>query len=365
MSFEALSACVLGLIALAVGARFLVDGSSRLASALGISPLLIGLTVVAFGTSAPELAVSVHAAWAGQPDIAVGNAVGSNIINVLLILGASAVITPLVVSQQLVRMDTPLMIGACVLVYVFAADGLLSRVNGLILFACVVAYTVFAIRVSKRESAGVEQEYAREYGEAKVTGPRTWVLMLAAILAGLGLLVLGSRFLVEGASEIARAYGFSELVIGLTIVAGGTSLPEIATSIAASARREPDIAVGNVVGSNLFNMLAVLGLSSVFSPAGIPVSRAALAFDIPVMIGVCVACLPIFFTGYRIARWEGALLLAYWLAYTAYTIFDARGHEASSHLTVVMMEFVIPITLITLATITVRHMREKNRTVPQ
>ncbi len=365
MSFEALSACVLGLIALAVGARFLVDGSSRLASALGISPLVIGLTVVAFGTSAPELAVSVHAASAGQPDIAVGNAVGSNIINVLLILGASAVITPLVVSQQLVRMDTPLMIGACVLVYVFAADGLLSRVNGLILFACVVAYTVFAIRVSKRESAGVEQEYAREYGEAKVTGPRTWVLMLAAILAGLGLLVLGSRFLVEGASEIARAYGFSELVIGLTIVAGGTSLPEIATSIAASARREPDIAVGNVVGSNLFNMLAVLGLSSVFSPAGVPVSRAALAFDIPVMIGVCVACLPIFFTGYRIARWEGALLLAYWLAYTAYTIFDARGHEASSHLTVVMMEFVIPITLITLATITVRHMREKNRAVPQ
>ncbi|HPU84910.1 MAG TPA: calcium/sodium antiporter [Candidatus Latescibacteria bacterium] len=365
MSFEALSACVLGLISLAVGARFLVDGSSRLASALGISPLVVGLTVVAFGTSAPELAVSVHAAWAGQPDIAIGNAVGSNIINVLLILGASALITPLVVSQQLVRMDTPLMIGACVLVYVFSADGVLSRLNGIFLFACIVAYTVFAIRVSKRESSGVEQEYAREYGEAKGTGPRTWALTLTAILAGLGLLVLGSRFLVEGASEIARAYGLSELVIGLTIVAGGTSLPEIAASIAASARREPDIAVGNVVGSNLFNMLAVLGLSSVFSPAGVPVSRAAVAFDIPVMIGVCVACLPIFFTGYRIARWEGALLLAYWLAYTAYTVFDARGHEASSQLTVVMMEFVIPITLITLATITVRHMREKNRAVPQ
>jgi cation:H+ antiporter len=338
---------VAGLGLLVLGAEWLVKGASRLAAALGISPLVIGLTVVAYGTSAPEMAVSVKSAWAGQPDLALGNVVGSNIFNVLLILGASAIITPLVVSSQLIRLDVPIMIGASLLTLLLAGDGSVGRLDGAILFALAVAYTVFQIRQSRKESAAIREEYGKEYGPQRTST----AVNVALIAAGLVLLVLGSRWLVNGAVAFAQALGVSELVIGLTIVAAGTSLPEVATSILAAFRGERDIAVGNVVGSNLFNLLAVLGLAGLVAPGGLPAPAALLRFDLPVMVAVALACLPIFASGALIARWEGALFLFYYAAYTAYLVLAAQQHDALPAFSAVMEAFVLPLTAITLAVV--------------
>jgi cation:H+ antiporter len=344
----------LGLVLLVVGAEALVRGASRLALAFGISPLVIGLTVVAFGTSAPELAVSVTSSLAGSADVAVGNVVGSNIFNVLFILGVSALIVPLVVAQQLVRLDVPLMIVASLLVVLFGRGGEVSRVEGLVLFAGIVAYTGFLIRQSRRETRPVTAEYAEAFGDGASKSRWHWLIDLALVVGGLLLLVLGARWLVAGAVAFARMFGVSELIIGLTIVAAGTSLPEVATSIVAAIRGERDIAVGNVVGSNLFNILCVLGLSAVVNPGGIPVSAGALRFDIPVMVAVAVACLPIFFTGHVIARWEGALFLGYYLAYLSYLILSATGHGLLGPFRVAMLGFVLPLTALTLAVVVAR-----------
>lgn len=345
---------IVGLVLLVVGAEALVRGASRLASAVGVSPLVIGLTVVAFGTSTPEMATSVVAGWKGQPDIALGNVIGSNIFNVLFILGISALIVPLVVSQQLVRLDVPVMIGVSVLVFIMALDGRIVRVEGAILFAGLIAYTMFLIRLSRRESKQVEAEYAQEYGGPTTATPAQHAVNLLFILGGLALLVLGSKWLVDGAIVIAQYFGVSQLIIGLTIVAAGTSLPEVATSILASIRGERDIAVGNAIGSNIFNLLGVLGLASAISPAGIAVSDTALRFDLPIMVAVAVACLPIFFTGHIIARWEGALFLGYYIAYTVYLVLAATGNTALPLIRAAMMWFVIPLTLTTLTVVTVR-----------
>jgi cation:H+ antiporter len=336
-----------GLSLLVLGAEWLVRGASRLAAALGISPLVIGLTVVAYGTSAPEMAVSVKSAWAGQPDLALGNVVGSNIFNVLFILGASAIITPLAVSSQLIRLDVPIMIGVSALTFVLAGDGSIGRLDGAILFAGAAAYTVFQVRQSRKESAATREEYAQEFGKKRSSTATN----LAFIAAGLVLLVLGSRWLVNGAVAFAQALGVSELIIGLTIVAAGTSLPEVATSILAAFRGERDIAVGNVVGSNIFNVLAVLGLSGLVAPGGLPAAAALLRFDLPVMIAVAVACLPIFASGATIARWEGGLFLFYYAAYTAYLVLAAQQHDALPVFSAVMEAFVLPLTGVTLAVV--------------
>jgi cation:H+ antiporter len=287
------------------GAEVLIRGASRLAVSVGISPLVVGLTVVAFGTSAPELAVTVGASYAGEPELALGNIVGSNIFNVLMILGTTAAVAPLVVSRQLVRFDVPLMIVVSLVVSAMALDGRIDRLDGAVLFAGILGYTVFSIVKSRSESAFVQKEYetALHASEAKRSSAAVNILLM---VAGLVLLVLGARWLVEGATAIAQALGVSELVIGLTIVAAGTSLPEIATSVLAALRGERDIAVGNVVGSNLFNLMAVLGLGSIVAPEGVPVGAGALTFDIPVMIAAAIGMLPICFTGYLIARWEGS-----------------------------------------------------------
>ncbi|MGL5287390.1 MAG: calcium/sodium antiporter [Aeromonas sp.] len=339
---------VLGLVCLVIGAEVLVRGASRLASALGISPLVVGLTVVAFGTSAPELAVSVQSALAGQAGIAVGNVVGSNIFNVLFILGLSALIVPLTVSMQLVRLDVPLMIAASLLVLIMGWDGRIAPLEGGALFAGIVIYTVFLIMQSRRESQAAKAEYEQEYGAHEPHSPLTQLRNVLLIVVGLALLVLGSRLLVESAVTIARYFGVSELVIGLTIVAAGTSLPEVVTSIVAALRGERDIAVGNVVGSNIFNIFCVLGLSALVVPGGIEVSATALAFDIPVMIAVALACLPIFFTGYTIARWEGMLFLAYYVAYTLWLILHATDSALQAPFASAMSLFVLPLTAITL-----------------
>lgn len=354
---------IAGFVLLVSGAEFLVRGASRLAIAVGISPLVVGLTVVAYGTSAPELAVTVQATYNGQADIAVGNVVGSNISNVLLVLGLSAIVAPLIVDQKLVRQEIPFMIGLSFLVLYMGQDGLISRTDGIILFAGAVAYTIFAIRQSRKESKAVQEEYEYEFDGEKVTlkGPGQTALQFGLIVVGVAMLILGSSWLIKGAVAIANYLGVSELIIGLTVIAVGTSLPEIATSIIASVRGERDIAVGNVVGSNIFNILSVLGLCAIAAPAGIAVSTAALSFDIPFMIAVAVACLPIFFTGYKIERWEGFLFLGYYVAYAVYLYLQATEHSALEPFSTAMAWFVIPLTVITLIIVLVREIQMKRR----
>jgi cation:H+ antiporter len=352
MSPDQLLLLCAGLAFLTAGAELLVRGASRLAAIAGISPLIVGLTVVAYGTSAPELAVSVESAISGQADITLGNVVGSNIFNVLFILGICALILPLRVAQQLIWLDVSLMIGTSCLLMAMGMDGKISRLDGIILFAGAILYTVFAIKQGRKENAKVRKEYCDEFG-AKISAS-SWPAQVLLIFIGLAMLVLGARWLVDGAIQIATILGVSELVIGLTIVAAGTSLPEVATSVIASLRGQRDIAVGNVVGSNIFNILSVLGLSSIVAPHGIRVAPAALTSDIPVMIAVALACAPIFFTGHLIARWEGFVFLLYYAAYTIYLILNAQAHDALPAFSAIMLEFVLPITFLTLAIAYVR-----------
>ncbi len=354
MTWTVIALLILGLILLVVGAEMLVRGASRLATAVGISPLVVGLTVVAFGTSSPELAVSVQSAFSGQADLALGNVVGSNVFNVLFILGLSALITPLVVSQQLVRLDVPVMIGVSVLLLLLSLDGLIGRWEGGLLFAGIISYTWFLIRQSRRESAAAAALSADVVPDAGESMGGAGVRNVALVIVGLVLLVLGSGWLVDGAVELASSLGVSELVIGLTIVAAGTSLPEVATSVMASIRGERDIAVGNVVGSNIFNILAVLGLSALVAPEGIEVGRSAMVFGIPVMTAVALACLPIFFSGYLIARWEGALFLGYYIAYTLYLVIQSTDHPLLPAYEIAMLFFVVPLTVITLVVVGLR-----------
>ena len=329
----------------------LVRGASALARAAGLPSLIIGLTVVAYGTSAPEFAVSLKAGLSGQPDIALGHVVGSNTFNVLVILGVSALVIPLAVSAQLVRLDVPVMIGVSVLTWLFAADGVVSRWEGLVLFAGVVAYTAMLIRLGRKQQASAAPPGPEE---AARPGRRRLVVPGLLVVAGLALLVIGARWFVQGAVDLARLLGISELLVGLTVVAAGTSLPELATSVVAAIRRERDIAVGNIVGSNIFNILAVLGASAAVSPAGVAVSQTALNFDIPVMVAVAVACLPVFFTGGRISRWEGALFLSYYAAYVTYLVLGASHHESLPAFSAAMLFFVMPGTILGIA-ISVAH----------
>ncbi|MFN3705743.1 MAG: calcium/sodium antiporter [Thermoflexales bacterium] len=351
---------IVGLVMLTLGAEWLVRGAAKLALALGISPLVIGLTVVAFGTSAPELAVSIRSALIGQADIAMGNVVGSNIANVLLILGLSASIAPLVVHQQLVRFDVPLMILVSVVTALFALDGVVGRLEGIILFAGVVIYTVFlAIKSRQENEATVIEEYEEEFGKEPPRGALQIGLTLGLVAIGLVLLTFGSRLLVDAAVALARWLGVSEVVIGLTIVAVGTSLPELATSVMAAIRGERDIAAGNVVGSNIFNLLSVLGLTAAVAPSGVSVAPSLLRFDIPFMLAVAVACLPIFFTGNRISRWEGVLFTGYYIGYTAYLVLNATQHELLPIFSSAMLWFVVPLTVLTIVVTLVQDLQAR------
>jgi cation:H+ antiporter len=371
---------VAGLVLLVAGGELLVRGASSVAAAFGISPLVIGLTVVAFGTSSPEMAVSIQAGLAGNPDIAVGNVVGSNIFNVLLILGVCALILPLLVSRQLVRREVPIMIGVSLLLVLLALDGKISTLDGALLFAGIVGYTGWSVIQSRKETAAAKGDAEPVTIDTVAGKSALWlggavaVLALAAagyafgwfnvvvvgfaalgslvfiagsllgkggttrggdiahqvgfIAVGLGTLVLGAGYLIDSSTAIARAFGVSDLIIGLTIVAAGTSLPEVATSIIATVRKERDIAIGNVVGSNIFNILGILGLSAIVTPGGLNVNPLIIAFDMPIMIAVALACLPIFFTGFTIARWEGAVFLGSYAAYTAFLVLLATQNPA-------------------------------------
>jgi len=344
-----------GLALLIVGADLLVRGASRLSLSLGIAPLVVGLTVVAFGTSAPELAVSVKGALDGQTDIALGNVVGSNILNVLFILGISALLAPLVVDRQLIRQEVPILIGLSALVGWMAMDLRLSFAEGGVLVALLVAYTLLLYFQGKNAPAA---EVADDLLPT-APGPLSKLpVQLLLIAVGLGMLVLGSRWLVDSATVFATALGVSPLVIGLTIVSLGTSLPEVATSVIAALRGEREIAVGNVLGSNIFNLVCVLGISAMVAEGGLTVPPSLLAFDLPVMVAVAVACLPVLFTGHLIARWEGALFLAYYVAYTTYLILYAQDHDALDEYTLVMRTVVLPLTAVTLAAVGWRELRQ-------
>ncbi|MBX3315850.1 MAG: calcium/sodium antiporter [Phycisphaeraceae bacterium] len=331
---------VVGLVVLVVGAEFFVRGASTLAGRLGISPLVVGLTVVAFGTSAPELAVSLSAVANETPDLAVGNVVGSNIFNVLFILGLTALIQPLVVDQKLIRIDVPLMILASGVVWWMAMDGRLIRWEGAILFAGVIAYTTTAVVSARRESAAVRAEYDK--ADRSTRKQSMWVT-IAMLVGGIGGIVLGAHWLVEGAKGIAVAIGISDLIIGLTIVAAGTSLPEVATSVVAAVRGHRDIAVGNAIGSNLFNIMCILGLTGVLAPGGLPVPASVLSFDFPVMFAVAVACLPVFIAGRGITRYQAAMLFLGYLAYTGYLVLDSAGHDRLADISAIAIWFVLPL----------------------
>lgn len=299
-----------GLVLLYFGGEGLVKGSSSLALRLGMTPLVAGLTVVAFGTSSPELVVSLKAVLEGQGAIAMGNVIGSNIFNVGFILGLTALIFPLKVENQIVRFDVPILIAVTLGSLVALWDFALGRVEGGILFAALLGYIGLSVWMAKNvaTSEAVKTEYLE--GVPRSAGP-AWK-DLAFIAGGLALLVFGSRFFVDGAVGIARSFGVSEAIIGLTIVAGGTSLPELAASIVAALRKEPDIALGNIVGSNIFNLLGILGVSALVRPLSGPGLQ---HFDLWVMSAFAFVLLPITWSGFRIVRWEGILLLAGYAAY--------------------------------------------------
>ena len=348
-----------GLALLTAGAEALVRGASSLARRSGVSPLVIGLTIVAAGTSAPELVTSVYAAIGGHPDVGIGNVVGSNTFNILFILGLVALVQPPVVAQRLVWLDVPLMIGTSAAVVAMAYDGHLGRVDGALLLAGFAIYVVISLRTSRGEPDAVREEYDHAYGSAARVG--SVVVDAALVAVGIAALAFGARLLVQAAVELARAAGLSEMVLGLTIVAAGTSVPEVATSVMAAVRKERDIAVGNIVGSNLLNMFLVLGLVGTISSAGVPIAAALLRFDMPVMLAAAVACLPIFVTGHRIDRWEGGLLVVYYVAYLLFTLLAAAHHDALPALSAVMLAFVVPLTAITLGIVWSRELRTTPR----
>lgn len=351
---------LVGLALLVGGGELLVRGGSNLGRAVGLSRLVIGLTIVAACTSAPEMAVTVAASLAGNPGLAVGNVVGSNIFNVLFILGASAVAAPLIVRSQLVRLDIPAMIGLTVVLLALALDGAVSVLDGALLLLLLVAYTAWILRIGRR-SEKTAAAGPRSGDPADAPRGKAVLASVGLIAVGVALLVVGARWLVEAAVTVAGALGVSDLVIGLTVVAAGTSLPELATSVIAALRGERDIAVGNIVGSNIFNIGAVLGVAAVVSDGGVPVAASVVRFDLPVALAVAVALLPVAFTGFVLRRWEGALLVAYYGAYVGYLLLDASGHDALPAFSTTMIGFVLPLTGLGLLTLSGYEWRRHRR----
>lgn len=343
-----------GLALLVAGAELLVRGAASAALALGISPLVIGLTVVSFGTSAPELVTGIMAAARAEPGIVVGNVVGSNIFNVLVILGLAAVVAPLTVDRQLVRVDVPVMVVLSFVVWGMAGSGTLTRWEGALLVAGLVAYILVTVRASRRAPPELEERISE--GLPAATAPRTLARDALLVAAGLGLLVWGAGWLVRGASTLAKGFGVSELVIGLTVVAAGTSLPELATSTVAAIRGHTDIAVGNAVGSNIFNLLAVLGMSSMVASGGIAVSAQALGYDFPVMLLVALACGPVFLSGCRVERWEGFLFLCVYVGYLVWLLAMATAASVPS-LVLVLVTFSVPLVGLTCLPLVWRRVR--------
>lgn len=331
-----------GLVLLVIGAELLVRGAARLAANFGVPALVIGLTVVAFGTSAPELAVSVKSAWSGQTELAIANAVGSNIFNILFILGLAALISPLAVSQQLIRQDVPIMVGVAVLAVLMTVNGSIGKLEAGVLALALLVYTAFLFHQGRKRGVDTVDD---DVGELLNTRKPLWHNLIV-VTVGLALLVLGARWLVNSAVEIASALGVSEAVIGLTIVALGTSLPEVMTSVVATLRGERDIAIGNVVGSNIFNILGVLGISSLVSPTPLVAGPQLAQIDLPIMLAVAALCMPLFFVGAILNRLEGALFLLLYFAYVWYTVAMALSQAYLPVLQAGILYGLIPIVVL-------------------
>ena len=310
---------VAGLGLLVIGAELVVRGAARLAVSLGVKPLVIGITIVAVGTSAPELAVGITASLQGSGALAVGNIAGTNVFNILFILNLSVLVRPLPIHLQILKLELPVIIATAVLLMGLAWDGVLTRLDGGVLLGAAVLYTVVLIRLSRGETQAVQEEFREMYGADAVMSKRTAVqarLKDAVVLAaGLGLSVLGGSWLVDGAVDIARGLHISEAMIGLTIVAIGTSAPELVTTIVATLKDERDVAVGNLLGSSIYNILVILGLTCLVAPGGVPVERQLMFVDIPLMTGVMLGAVPVFWTGRRVSRLEGGLGIAIYVAY--------------------------------------------------
>ncbi|MDX1673092.1 MAG: calcium/sodium antiporter, partial [Balneolaceae bacterium] len=322
-------------------------------------PIVIGVTVVAFATSSPEIAVSLDAAVGGKTELALGNVIGSNIANILLILGASAVISSIQVQHRIIWVEVPVMVGITLLVYLLALDQVLGMWDGIVLllvFAGFIGFQIYETLKIKRPSLRTDET------EEMSAGKPAWIQGVYTCI-GIVLLIFGAKWLVDSSIILAREWGLSELIIGLSVIALGTSLPELATSVVAAWKKESDISVGNVVGSNIFNLLLVLAISAMFASGGLKVSSAALSLDFPFLIAVSVACLPIFFTGHEIARWEGYLFLSYYVAYMTYLILDTTQHELLPLFSTVMLLFVAPITVLTLIIFGYRYRQKMNRTI--
>lgn len=300
------------LVLLYFGASWLVKGSSSLAIKAGVSPLIAGLTVVAFGTSSPELVVSVNVALSGHGNIAIGNVIGSNLFNICIILGISEVITPLKLKMQLLKIDIPILIITTIVFMLLFADRHISRLEGGILLVGIILYTTLNIILARREK---DKEVIDEFNETVSNGKIKWYFSAGMIVLGIGVLVAGSEILVKGAVDIARSLGVGDTIIGLTIIAAGTSVPELASSIVAVMKKEYDIAIGNVIGSNIFNILGIIGISGIINPlSAIAISN----IDLYIMLGVTFLLLPFFRTNYTLKRDEGIFMIGLYLMYLYY-----------------------------------------------
>ncbi|UZJ62900.1 calcium/sodium antiporter [Pseudomonas sp. KU26590] len=338
-----------------IGAQVSVRAAVALAALLKTRPLFLGLTVVALGSSAPQLAVGLQAAFTDSTDIAVGSVIGSNIFNVLVTLGLSALIIPLRVARQLVRVDLPLMIAATALVAALAWNGELSGLDGVVLLLGMAAYLFVVVR----QFAHGARHVPRTDLEPR---RRLWPLLgrLALMACGLALLTLGSHLLVSAAVSVALDLGLSERVIGLTVIAVATSLPALMTSLVAALRGERDIAVGNIIGSNLFNLLGVLGITALISTGPLSISPNALDFDLPVMLGVAALCVPLFYSGYRITRLEGLLLLGLYAVYGLHIVSFTTGMPLAERLERLMIHYALPVIALCVVVGTVRAWRRQH-----
>lgn len=321
VSIESVAVFLVGVVLVVSGAELVLRGASRLAALLGIKPMIIGLTVVAMGTSAPELAVGITAAAEGRGALAVGNIAGTNVFNILFILGLSALIRPLPLHLRSIKLDLPVMIVAAIALVGMAWDGVLSRFEGTLLLGAAVLYTIVLVHLTGRERAAIKREFAEEYGvpsagsSARSGTGMAWYVGL--MVCGIAVTVWGADLLVSGAVGIARQLGVSDAIIGLTIVAIGTSAPELATTAVATFKDERDVAVGNLVGSSIYNILAILGITCIAAPDGVHVSREILLIDLPLAAAVAVVCAPVFTSDRLISRWEGAFFVVSYLAYLA------------------------------------------------
>lgn len=307
-----------GLVVILIGAEMLLRSASTIAAMLGITPIIIGLTIVSVGTSAPELAVGITAVAEGKGPLAVGNIAGTNMVNLLLILGLSAAIRALPIRMQSIKLDAPAMIASATALLIMSLDGVLTRAEGALLLLAAAVYTVLLVRESRRESVVMKREFTQEFGAAAIPAGRRHVRFTThsvLLIAGIALTVLGADLLVAGAVNLAQAYGVSDAFIGLTIVAIGTSAPELATTLVATFKNDRDVAIGNLIGSSIYNILVILGLTLLAAPQGVEVGRDVLLIDLPLAALVAAVCLPVFSSDGKVSRTEGAFFVAAYLAY--------------------------------------------------